>query len=359
MTTAPSTIALLQASMDLHTRRSISEMHGLGTLLACAHMVRRMFSSWGTDGEPVFSKGDHEKAYRQWPVSPEDYALLVTLVWSDMVGHSGGFEAYAHRALPFGALAAVIIYTCISQGVCHILRRIFAIPQLAYVDDFLRCSIRKWANSQEMAFRRVHGFIGIPLKVGKEDVSQCIEALGHIISAQALWAGLRMTEKRRESVLSRVSSALLKGFEDKEVEEITGHLNFALMATAGKTMFSFARTLYDAVPGPIGKQKPQVYRALLWLEAVLQNPPPRVETDNHGKHHVLLPDGYWDPDKQTGGVGAVLLREGATPFTYGGMIPPHLSYVLLSMQEESKEKKQRNTQAELLAILMAILMWHE
>ena len=61
-------------------------MHGLGTLLACAHMVRKMFSSWGTDGEPVFSKGDHEKAYRQWPVCPEDYALLITLVWSDMVG---------------------------------------------------------------------------------------------------------------------------------------------------------------------------------------------------------------------------------------------------------------------------------
>jgi len=41
------------------------------------------------------------------------------------------------------------------------------------------------------------------------------------------------------------------------------------------------------------------------------------------------------------------------------MIPPHLSYVLLSMQEEDKEKRQRNTQAELLAILMAILMWHD
>ena len=47
-----------------------------------------------------------------------------------------------------------------------------------------------------MAFRRVHGFIGIPLKVGKEDVSQRIEALGHIIAAQQLWAGLRMTDKR-------------------------------------------------------------------------------------------------------------------------------------------------------------------
>ena len=190
-------------------------------------------------------------------------------------------------------------------------------------------------------------------------MSQCIEALGHIIAAQSLWAGLRMTDKRRESVLLRVSTALIKGFGEKDVEEITGHLNFALMATAGKTMFSFARTLYEAVPGPIGNQKPQVYRALLWLEAVLQNPPPRVERDDYNSHHVLLPDGYWDPDKREGGVGAVLLREGATPYTFGGMVPLHLAYILLSMQEEDKEKKQRNTQTELLAILMAILLWHE
>ena len=45
--------------------------------------------------------------------------------------------------------------------------------------------------------------------------------------------------------------------------------------------------------------------------------------------------------------------------TFGGMIPPHLSYQLLYMQETGEVKKQRNTQAELLAILMSILMWHQ
>ena len=91
-----------------HTSEHL-KMHGLSTLLACGHMVRKMFSSWVAEGEAIFSKGDHEKSYRQWLASPEDCALLITLVWSDMVGPSGGFEAYAHWALPFGALAAVII----------------------------------------------------------------------------------------------------------------------------------------------------------------------------------------------------------------------------------------------------------
>ena len=31
--------------------------------------------------KPVWAKGDHEKAYRQWPVHPEDQPLLATLVW--------------------------------------------------------------------------------------------------------------------------------------------------------------------------------------------------------------------------------------------------------------------------------------
>ena len=118
-------------------------MHGLETFLACAHECRVAFADQGTEGEPVFAKGDHEKAYRQWPVFPGDRHLLLTLVWDENLGPHGGFKAYAHRALPFGALRAVWVYTAISQGICAILRRLLAVPQLAYVDDFLRVSPRK------------------------------------------------------------------------------------------------------------------------------------------------------------------------------------------------------------------------
>jgi hypothetical protein len=41
------------------------------------------------------------------------------------------------------------------------------------------------------------------------------------------------------------------------------------------------------------------------------------------------------------------------------MVPEHLTFQLLSMQETEEAKTQRNTQAELLAILMSILMWHK
>ena len=145
-------------------------------------------------------------------------------------------------------------------------------------------------------------------------------------------------------------------FKSHEIPVLAGHLNFALIATVGRASRAFAGAVYDSIEGTAQEQPPHAYRATQWLEAILQKPPPRIERTEFAKHHILLPDGYWDPDKKEGGVGSVLLREGATPYTFGGMVPEHLTFQLLSMQETEEAKTQRNTQAELLAILMSILM---
>ena len=160
-------------------------------------------------------------------------------MWSDEVGPNGGYLAFAHRALPFGALRAVWVYTAISQGVCAILRRLLAVPQLAYADDFLRVGPKWWAAAQEDAFRRIHAALGIPLKHGKDDVAHVIKALGHRIGATPKWAGLCLTEKRRESLLEKLKKALAHGFKDKgdtgpaeRLPELTGHVNFGMQAVA-------------------------------------------------------------------------------------------------------------------------------
>ena len=118
---------------------------------------------------------------------------------------------------------------------------------------------------------------------------------------------------------------------------LAGHLDFALLATAGKASKSFARTIYDGVVGSASEQPAPVYRALQWLEAIMQRPPPRIGRIAFAKHHLLLPDGYWDPPKKEGGVCVVLLREGDLPYIFGGMVPEHLAFQL---------EEQRNTQAE-------------
>ena len=156
------------------------------------------------------------------------------------------------------------------------LRRVLAIPQQAYVDDFLRVGPLLWASLQERAFRRIHELIGIPLKTGKNDLGRSVEALGHRLAATSLWAGLRLTEKRRAGCLQRILHSLHQGFESaRQVAELGGHLNFALQATAGRSARAFAATVYEGIVGGAQTQPAPVYRALHWLQAFLQRPPPR------------------------------------------------------------------------------------
>ena len=82
--------------------------------------MQRVFTDHTDEYRPVYAKGDHEKAYRQWPVHPDDHHLVVTLVWHRQ---RKTFRAYAHAALPFGAFAAVWQHTRVSQGCCRILQR--------------------------------------------------------------------------------------------------------------------------------------------------------------------------------------------------------------------------------------------
>lgn len=128
---------------------------------------------------------------------------------------------------------------------CHILRWLFFVPQLAYGDDFLRVGPQRWAASQEDAFRRVHKFLGIPLKLGKGDLCRTIVALGQHIAATRNWAGIKMTEARRSSAFNKIRNALSTGFKNSELPELAGHTNFALQAVAGRAARTHARTVYQ------------------------------------------------------------------------------------------------------------------
>ena len=63
-----------------------------------------------------------------------------------------------------------------------------------------------------------------------------------------------------------------------------------------------------------------------WLEAILTKPMPRAEETGQVKHHILLPDGYWDMDKAEGGIGCVL----ATPNT---TLSPDTTALLATMKD--------------------------
>lgn len=76
--------------------------------------------------------------------------------------------------------------------------------------------------------------------------------------------------------LENCTHTLAHGFKALEASVLAGHLDFALLATTGKASKSFARVIYDGVVGSSAEQPAPVYRALQWLEAIMQKPPSRV-----------------------------------------------------------------------------------
>ena len=173
---------------------------------------------------------------------PRRIPLLVTLVWDDEVPPAGGCRAYAHRDLPFVATKAVWAYTGIAQGVCAILRVLFAVPQSAYMGDFLLALPARWAALCERAFQRVHAILGIPLKEGKDKVARRIEALGHTVAASH---GL-VRVGGKSKCLALVEAPMMNCFKQREPLIVGGHLNFASIATAGKVGTAFTRTIMGA-----------------------------------------------------------------------------------------------------------------
>ena len=68
------------------------------------------------------------------------------------------------------------------------------------------------------------------------------------------------------------------------------------------------------------------------------------------KRIVAWVDGSWDMDRGCGAVGAMLLSSEPAAFCVSATIPNHLAAELCSLN-----KRQRNTQAELLAVLVLLL----
>ena len=324
-------------------------MSGLPVLLAICDIIARDFADWQDDGAPVLAKGDHKQAYRQWAVRPEHQCYVVSLVWSEDVGPQGGFLAFAHRALPFGALAAVWGYGRTAGSVCHLLRRLFSVPQLAWVDDFMRAAPKRFAALLQWIFKEVHAMLGIPLKGEKnQGPSARLELLGMEIAATSLWSGLRLTCKRKEDLRVAVNTALrTKHLSAREAQRLGGQLGFASSAFFGRVGRGFA----PVVSHHKGGWTPQLEHALEWWHALLQVPLNFYQEHGRARTRAMTwVDGSWERETATGAVGAVLFVQGKGQWSLSAQIPRGLRQELLRL-----DKEQRNTQSELLAVLMLLL----
>ena len=324
-------------------------MAGIASLLDAVAFIAEEFHEWGDDGVPLIAKGDHAQAYRQWPVHPDDIPLLVCLVWDDTVGPEGGFRAFAHKALPFGAFGAVWGYTRVAASVIHPLRRIFSVPQNAYVDDFHRASPARWAALHEWVFQELHAMLGIPLKDGKnQGPAAVLDLLGLDVISTGHWAGLRLTAKRRDDLAADVDSALrARRLSRRDAARLGGQMGFATTAMFGR----IGRVYASNVSAHRGGWSERLADALAWWKALLRCP--IYHRRVHGDQRPVVlgwVDGSWDMDTGTGAIGGMLLSSRCSGRSFSAHIPQHLCAELLRVG-----KKQRNTQSELLAVLVLLL----
>lgn len=320
---------------------------GVDCLVEAIDVANNYFKEWGDDGVLYLAKGDHAKAYRQWPVHKDDVPLLVCLLWDPGIGDRGGFKAFAHKALPFGAFPAVWAYVRVAASVVHIARKLFALPQLAYMDDFFRAAPKKFAPVQQWAFIELHRILGIPLKQEKgHGPAPRLDVLGLEVVCAEDWCGVKLTNKRRANLLDAVTAALRRErLPRREAQRLGGQLGFATSALFGRVGRTFATQVSDHN----GTWDCVIKNALVWWKALLRSPMYHVRDLNRKRKQVVAwVDGSWEHGK--GSIGGIVFASDGTRQAISAHIPEHLQDELLSLGKE-----QRNTQSELIAILSMLL----
>ena len=131
--------------------------------------VRRTKRRW------AFFKADHEAAYKQLPLAPDQAKLALVALKNPT---SGKWMAFPPKALLFGAEAAVLHYNCFSRLISVIFNKTFGIPLLAYFDDFGALAPKNLCEKALKTFETFCETLGIRLKTAKTELGTRLTFLG-------------------------------------------------------------------------------------------------------------------------------------------------------------------------------------
>ena len=198
--------------------------------------------------------------------------------------------------------------------------------------------------------------LGILLNTGKDKVAAKIEALGQMVISNNNVVAVRTTEERRASLIQEIDQFDLdKVGKSLDPTALAGRLRKRMCRQIRQGVCSRHR---QRSPEPRAltlearqRQPPALNYALQRWKAFLTFPTCTARAlDEKCKDSLVFPDGYCDQDNAEGGAGFIIFRPGGVLQHAGAMIPHHLKDEL-----QADGKKQCNTQAELLAVLAAIL----
>ncbi len=110
--------------------------------------------------EARVGKSDMEHAFRQVPIHPKDWPLLVFKATDPI---SGKEKFFVDKALPFGSSVSCQIYQRVSNALSWILTQKSGRPNVNYLDDFLfvHRGVKRtnWQIDQFLAISQEIGFL--------------------------------------------------------------------------------------------------------------------------------------------------------------------------------------------------------
>ncbi|KAF4682327.1 hypothetical protein FOZ60_010744 [Perkinsus olseni] len=305
----------------------------------------------GRHGQYRLFKGDHQSAYRQCPINPDDYDVAVVGIYhpdrTDLV-------YYIHHSLPFGSKASCLHYTRVAKGICAILWYWLLLVILSYVDDFHGTAPQGLALQSYECFLEVNNIIGFYTKLAKNlEPAQRGKLLGLILSIMDDHVELDLDPNRKDALLTEIHNTLQEGImSPAQASSLAGELNFASSAMFGKSGRSYLRVLYNwhyNTRTQAFKPHHQVARALQWFRwAITECPRRTIALGQARKPFILYTDAEFGDQEgaPNGQIGGVLHIPDQNKTEYVSWRPP---------TELLSKLKQRKTQIDALETLGALV----
>ena len=120
-------------------------------------------------------KADHEDAYKQLPIAPDDQQTAIVALRNPT---SGNWFGFATRTLVFGSVADVLRYNVLSRIWAALCVRLLGIPLVGHFDDFAALARAGLAEEAIRVFPRFCELLGFVLKPGKSSVGNSTVFLG-------------------------------------------------------------------------------------------------------------------------------------------------------------------------------------
>ena len=267
-----------------------------------AALVRNTKCAWS------FFKTDHESAYKQLPIDPEDQNLSAVALRHPVAGN---WMAFVPRTLLFGAVAAVLHYNCFSRAVAVLFTRVTGAPLLSYFDDFGSLVPSEALGQSLEAFMAFCQLLGLKLKDSKTEKGPALTFLGIFGEFPGPHNDMSSTiSLPREKALRW--GAKLQGYvaqrtiRHKDLESVIGELSFTQTSVMGRVGRAMMTSLYQKLNAKFycADLTDRELTTLNWWSVALLNLTPRLTKNRHPRTDLII---YTDSATTTQIIAAVLI----------------------------------------------------